>query len=101
MKPGDKKTLDIEPSDAYGERDENRVQQVPRDALPKEQEPKEGMMLMIGTPDGQRFPAAIKKVDADTVTLDLNHPLAGKKLKFEIEVVRISDKPGSCDCCSC
>ncbi|MBW2968353.1 peptidylprolyl isomerase [Candidatus Woesearchaeota archaeon] len=101
MKPSEKKTINLEPADAYGQRDDNKVQEVPRDALPKDQEPKEGMMLIIGTPDGQRFPAAIKKVDAEKVTLDLNHPLAGKKLTFEIEVVKISDKPSStgCGCC--
>lgn len=101
MKVGEKKTIEIEPSDAYGDRDDKKLQEVPRDALPKEQEPKEGMMLIIGTPDGMRFPAKIAKVEGDKVILDLNHPLAGKKLKFELELVGIKDKPApsGCGCC--
>lgn len=104
MKVGDKKTINLEPADAYGDRDEQRVQKVPRDMLPKEPEPKEGMMLTISTPQGQMFPAKIHKVDDKEVTLDMNHPLAGKKLTFEIEVVDIAEndkKDDGCDDHSC
>ena len=91
MKIGDKKTAAMEPAEAYGERDGNRVQKVPREHLPKEPEPKEGMMLTIKTPTGQMFPAKIDKVEKDIVMIDFNHPLAGKRLNFEIEVVDIKE----------
>jgi FKBP-type peptidyl-prolyl cis-trans isomerase 2 len=91
MKIGDKKTAEMEPAEAYGERDEQRIQKVPREQLPKEPEPKEGMMLTIKTPTGQMFPAKIDKVETDVVMIDFNHPLAGKKLNFEIEVVDIKE----------
>jgi peptidylprolyl isomerase len=91
LKKGDKKDVHIEPAEAYGERDDRRVQNVPRSMLPKEPEPKEGMMLTITTPTGQMFPAKIEKVEKDVVTIDFNHPLAGKKLNFEIEVVEIKE----------
>ena len=109
MKVGDKKTINLEPADAYGDRDERRIQNVPREMLPKEPEPKEGMMLTVSTPQGQIFPAKINKVEEKEVTLDMNHPLAGKKLTFDIEVVDIKENDGkddgcddhSCGSCSC
>jgi peptidylprolyl isomerase len=102
MKKGDKKTVNLNPDQAYGERDEKRMQKVPRSTLPKDPEPKEGMMLTIQTPQGQTFPAKIEKVETDLVTIDFNHPLAGKKLNFEIELVDIKEnKKEDCGCSSC
>jgi peptidylprolyl isomerase len=103
MKKGDKKDIHLEPADAYGDRDDKRVQKVPREMLPKEPEPKEGMMLTISTPQGQMFPAKIEKIEKDMVTLDMNHPLAGKKLNFELEVVDIKEnKEKACEeSCGC
>lgn len=105
MKVGDKKTVLLAPADAYGDRDERRVQKLPRSSLPKEPEPKQGMMLTISTPDGKKFPAKIDRVEKDVVMLDMNHPLAGKKLKFDIELVGIKDKKecshDECGCCGC
>jgi peptidylprolyl isomerase len=101
MKKGEKKAVLLDPDQAYGERDDKRVQKVPRNMLPKEPEPKEGMMLTISTPEGQMFPAKIEKVEGDMVTIDFNHPLAGKKLNFEIELVDIKEnkEKSGCACC--
>ncbi|MBW2964299.1 peptidylprolyl isomerase [Candidatus Woesearchaeota archaeon] len=105
MKKGDKKKVLLNPDDAYGDRDDKRMQTVPRDMLPKEPEPQTGMMLTIRTPTGQMFPAKIEKVEGKMVTIDFNHPLAGKKLNFEIELVDIKkNKPHAahdegCGCC--
>jgi peptidylprolyl isomerase len=102
MKKGDRKDIHLEPADAYGERDDRRVQKVPRNMLPKEPEPKPGMMLTITTPTGQMFPARIDKVETEMVTIDFNHPLAGKKLNFAIEIVEIKDnKHKHEDSCGC
>jgi peptidylprolyl isomerase len=109
MKVGDKKTVLLSPADAYGDRDERRIQKLPRSSLPKEPEPKPGMMLTISTPDGKRFPAKIDKVEKDVVMIDMNHPLAGKKLKFDIELVGVKDNikdkkdcsHDKCGCCGC
>ncbi|MBW2997267.1 peptidylprolyl isomerase, partial [Candidatus Woesearchaeota archaeon] len=91
MKKGEKTDIMLNPDQAYGERDDKRVQEVPKNMLPKEPEPKPGMMLTISTPTGQMFPAKIEKVEKEVVVLDLNHPLAGKKLNFEIEIIDIKD----------
>jgi len=89
MNEGDEKEFTIEPAEAYGEKREELQQKVPRDMLPKEQEPKVGMVLMVGTPDGRQAPVKILSVDDESITIDLNHPLAGKKLTFKIKVISI------------
>tara|TARA_Y100000310_G_C20346428_1_gene652239 strand:- start:57 stop:515 length:459 start_codon:yes stop_codon:yes gene_type:complete len=91
MKLNEEKSVEISPEDGYGERKEELKQEVPRTALPKDQEPKEGMMLIMSSPEGQQFPARISEVTADAIFLDLNHPLAGKKLLFKIKVVGIDE----------
>lgn len=89
MKEGDEKTFSIEPQEAYGERDPSLEREFPRSALPLDQKPEEGMMIVLGTPDGKKFPARISSVSEDKVKIDLNHPLAGKKLIFKIKVVEV------------
>lgn len=94
MEEGEEKEFSIEPKDAYGEYDARLRQDVPRDALPKDEEVKEGMGLVVGMPTGEQFPVKILSVSAANVTLDLNHPLAGKKLIFKIKVSAVGDKAG-------
>jgi len=90
MEKGEEKEVTIEPENAYGEPNPQLTQKVPRDKLPKEPEPKSGMMLVLATADGRQAPARITKVNKNEVTIDLNHPLAGKKLIFKIKVVEIN-----------
>src|SRR3989344_3911048 len=65
MKKGEEKEFSIEAEDAYGQRNERLKKDIPRDVLPKEQEPKEGMLLMLQSPDGKQFPAKIMSVEKD------------------------------------
>lgn len=90
MEVGQEKEITIKPEDAYGMPNPEYMKQIPRSALPKDQEPKVGMMLVMGTQDGKQFPVRISKVDNDSVTIDLNHPLSGKTLIFKIKVVKIN-----------
>ena len=90
MKKGGEKKIIIPPAEAYGEVKAELHQKVPRKQLPPDQEPKVGMVLAVGMPDGMQFPARIVAVTEDDVTIDLNHPLAGKTLYFKIKVVDIS-----------
>lgn len=90
MKKGEEKNVKLQPSEAYGDPNPQLVKDVPREHFPKDQEPKPGMMLVMGLPNGMQMPAKIKAVSDSMITLDLNHPLAGKVLNFKIKVVEIT-----------
>lgn len=91
MKRGEEKTIKIPPEEAYGQPNPMLIQKMPRANLPKEPEPKEGMMLIATLPTGEQIPARITAVDKATVILDFNHPLAGKTLTFKIKIVDIEE----------
>tara|TARA_Y100000310_G_scaffold94955_1_gene92779 strand:+ start:15331 stop:15756 length:426 start_codon:yes stop_codon:yes gene_type:complete len=90
MEKGEEKSVKIESKDAYGDYNPELTKKIPRDQLPKEQEPKAGMVLMVKTPQGQQFPVKIKEVSDKDITVDLNPPLAGKNLNFKLKVVDIA-----------
>ena len=89
MTVGESKQVRIAPDDAYGQRHEQLVQQVPRDILPEDMEPAVGMHLQSQSPDGQTMNLTITEVLDETITVDANHPLAGHALTFAIELVEI------------
>lgn len=90
MKKGDEKEITLKPEEGYGQPNPELVKKVPKDQLPKEQEPKVGMILAINLPTGQQVPAKITDVSDNEVTIDLNHPMAGKTLKFKIKLVDVT-----------
>ena len=87
MEVGEEKSVTLKPGEAYGEPHPNAVQKVPRDKFPAEA--KEGMMIGVPLPNGQQIPAKIVKIDDKEVTIDMNHPMAGKTLVFKIKIVEI------------
>jgi FKBP-type peptidyl-prolyl cis-trans isomerase 2 len=89
---GDKKTVNILPADAYGERNDQMVIDFPRSNFPDDMVPEVGMQLMMNNNAGQQFPVTIMEVGEETVILDANHMLAGKELVFDIEMVEIDSK---------
>jgi len=89
MSVGENKSVTITPENAYGERHDQLVQQVSRDALPEDMEPAVGMQLQSQSPDGQVMNLVITEVVEDAITVDANHPLAGFALTFAIELVEI------------
>ena len=93
MALNDKKQFTLEPEDAYGQRDESLTRDFARADLPAEMEPQVGMMIALQSPEGQQMPAKITHLDDEKLSVDLNHPLAGESLTFEIEVVGISESP--------
>ena len=89
MAVGDSKSVRIEPDDAYGQHQRELVQDVPRNALPDEIEPKKGMALQSKSPDGRITDLVITDVTDESIVVDANHPLAGQALSFDIELVEI------------
>ena len=87
-KPGDRLQVKIAPGDGYGEYDQGLVQRVPRRGLKGIADVRVGMRLQANTPQGARA-VTITQVAGDMVTLDGNHPLAGKNLNFEVEVAAV------------
>jgi FKBP-type peptidyl-prolyl cis-trans isomerase 2 len=90
MKVGDKKTIVIKAADAYGEWDKNAVQEVPKEQFSKDLAITVGQLYTVQTPQGQ-LTVKVTAVGPKTVTIDFNHPLAGKDLTFEVQVVKIRD----------
>ena len=89
MEVGDSASVDIPVDEAYGETREDLVINVPKDQLPDEVEPKVGMQLQVNQENGQPIPVRITEIAEEELVLDANHPLAGKDLKFDIELVEI------------
>ena len=89
MAVGDKKTLELQPEEAYGPHDATRVMEVPKDKLPQGMEPQLGMKLGLTTQQGHQIPATIVEVNEGNIKIDANHELAGKVLIFELELVSI------------
>lgn len=90
MSPGENKTVVIASEDAYGERNEAMVQQVPRSAIPPEIELVPGMLLQAQGPDGESIRFTVADFNDEEVKVDGNHPLAGRDLTFNLELVEIA-----------
>jgi peptidylprolyl isomerase len=89
MKEGDAKTVTIQPDQAYGNRTEERILSLPVSAVSGRMKPEAGMSVQLAMDDGEEFDAVITGIGHGKITLDANHPLAGKALTFELELVEI------------
>ena len=88
LKAGDTKKVEVSPEEGYGEADPNRFQEVPTENIPEEAR-SVGKKLQGQGPDGQMMFAQVTEVKEKTIIVDLNHPLAGKKLFFDVKVLKI------------
>ncbi|MFP7674323.1 peptidylprolyl isomerase [Marivita sp. S0852] len=89
MSVGDKKVVQVPADQAYGQKDPNARQAVPRADIPADIPLESGTQLQMQTPTGQVVPVMVVDVTETEVTLDANHPLAGQDLTFAIELVEI------------
>ncbi len=89
MKEGDEKEFSVEPSEGYGIHDPTLVQKVPKEIFPPEADLVPGLLFEAGLPTGEKVPATIKAIEDGIISVDLNHPLAGKKLNFKIKLSAI------------
>ena len=90
MKKGEEKKITLKPNDAYGELNPELIKELPKNCFPADQDIQPGMMFMMGLQDGRKIQVRISKVSEDTVTVDLNPPLAGKTLIFKIKIIDIA-----------
>ena len=86
---GDAVSVSVAPEEAYGPRDDQRIQEVPRDMFPEDTEIEAGMQFNAEGPDGEQLLVTVAKVESDSITVDGNHPLAGVQLNFDVEIIEI------------
>jgi len=90
MAVGESKSVTIAPEDAYGPRVEQAIQEVPKSVLPAELVPEVGMALQAQNQEQQPVRLTVTAVGEEAITVDGNHPLAGKTLNFDISLVEIA-----------
>jgi FKBP-type peptidyl-prolyl cis-trans isomerase 2 len=89
MELNEKKTIKISSQEAYGEKRDELIMDFPKTEFPNDINPEVGQQLQMQNQEGQVFNVLVTGVSGETVTLDANHPLAGKNLNFDIELVEI------------
>ena len=92
MKVGGEKHVTVKPEDGYGKVDPNAVQEVPKDKIPPNAL-KVGAVLAARSPEGMVVPMTVREIKEETVVMDMNHPMAGKTLVFDVKVVDIQPAP--------
>jgi peptidylprolyl isomerase len=89
MSVGGTKTVTVPAADAYGPRRDDFAREVPRDAIPNDMDLAEGMVLTAQGPEGQTLRFSVVDFDEQKIKIDANHPLAGKDLTFEFELMEV------------
>jgi len=93
LKKGDKKNVSVSPEKGYGMSDPKAIQKVPKSAFKNTKELKVGSQVS-GQSGGRNFQAKIEAIGKTDITLNFNHPLAGKTLNFDIEVIEVQPAAG-------
>jgi peptidylprolyl isomerase len=89
MYPGQRKTVSVDPEDGFGMYDNSLIVEIPRESLPDDLNVQVGMDFEMEDEEGNVLPAVVIKVQEETILIDANAPLAGKKVIYEIELVEI------------
>lgn len=87
--PGDRQRLELEPEQAFGLRDPQHIHTMPRAAFDDDMELAPGVIVGFETPDGEELAGAVLELDDDSVKVDFNHPLAGHRILFEVEILDV------------
>lgn len=90
MEPGNKKHFVVQPDDAYGKRDETRVIELPRAGFPSDVKLEEGQRFSYRSPRGAEM-FTIREVKDDAIVVDSNHPLAGSRLVYDVEILSVEE----------
>jgi FKBP-type peptidyl-prolyl cis-trans isomerase 2 len=91
MELNEKKTITVAKDEAYGDVNKDLIQEVKKTELPQDMTPEVGMGLVSKSPDGQEMNLMVVEVKDETIVIDGNHPLAGKDLVFDLEVLEIKE----------
>ncbi|MEZ5463128.1 peptidylprolyl isomerase [Dokdonella sp.] len=88
---GEQFSVDVEPREAYGERQPGNVQRVPKKYFKAASRLRPGMTAMLSMKDGGNRSVTVLKVGSSVIDVDLNHPLAGRKLRFDVDIVDVRE----------
>lgn len=86
---GERFVFQLEPEQAFGQHNPRLVERIARSALPADMELKENSVVEFGAPNGATFAGFLRELNADSALFDFNHPLAGKPIRFEVEIIGI------------
>ena len=89
LNEGDKHSFTLEAVDAFGESNPDAIHYMDRTRFPADMELEVGVIVSFAGPGGSEIPGIVREVAGDSITVDLNHPLAGRKVTFELEVVKV------------
>jgi len=92
LKAGEERSFVVKPQMAFGEYNEKNIQQIPRENFDADQELSEGMVMEFAGPAGYQLPGVIRKIMDGLVIVDFNHPLAGRTLIFEVQILKVAPK---------
>lgn len=89
---GDKHTFTLGPKDAFGDVNPDAIHHMDRSRFPGDMELEMGVIVSFAGPGGSEIPGIVRDTAGDSITVDLNHPLAGREVTFELEVVKILEE---------
>ena len=95
LREGQEDTVDIQPELAFGHVDESLFRTIPRIEFDPDIELEPGLIIEFATDSGETLPGTIVSLDDDEVRVDLNHPLAGRTVRYSVRIVSIADGEGS------
>ncbi|WP_105255267.1 FKBP-type peptidyl-prolyl cis-trans isomerase [Pseudoalteromonas sp. T1lg75] len=91
LRAGEEKSFELEPEDAFGHPNPDNIYHVDRSKFSAEAPAQVGAIIAFTQPDGTELPGVVREVLGESVTIDFNHPLAGQKLTFEVEILEVSN----------
>jgi FKBP-type peptidyl-prolyl cis-trans isomerase SlpA len=90
LKPGDTQRLALYPEQAFGLHDPERIHRLPRAGFPADIDLTPGNIIAFDTPDGEEIAGTLLSLDEDSAEVDLNHPLAGRRILFDVEILEVT-----------
>jgi len=91
LRPGDRQVLTLMPGQAFGEREADRIRSLPRSDFAPDMHLEPGQIIGFTTPEGEELPGAVLEVGEARVKVDFNHPLAGREIIFEVQILAVEN----------